>query len=58
MLTVKEVAEIFKVHHMTVRRLIEKGELKAARIGRSIRIDETDLKKFIKSKKIAGDQDV
>jgi len=58
LLTVKEVAEIFKVHHMTVRRLIEKGELKAARIGRSIRIDETDLKKFIKSKKIAGDQDV
>lgn len=51
MLTVKEVAETLKVHHMTVRRLIEKGELKAIRIGKAIRIDEADLKKFIKSKK-------
>ena len=52
MLTVKEVAEILKVHHMTVRRLIEKRELRAARIGRSIRIDEVNLKKFIKSQEI------
>lgn len=52
MLTVKEIAKILKVHHMTVRRLIEKGELKAVRIGNLIRIEEADLKRFIKNNKV------
>lgn len=50
MLTVKEVAKILKIHPITVYRWIERGELKAVRIGtRSIRIREKDLDNLIKS---------
>ena len=53
MLTVKEVAKELKLHPITVYRLIQRGELKAIRLGKrqGIRIDEADLKNFIKSKK-------
>lgn len=53
MLTVKEVAKFLKLHPITVYRLIAKGDIKAVRIGtrQGIRIDEADLKNFIKSKK-------
>jgi len=51
MLTVKEVAKELNFHPMTVYRLIKSGELKVVRIGRTIRIEESALKDFIKSKK-------
>lgn len=51
MLTVKEVAQSLRMHPITVYRLVQKGELKVVRIGKAIRIEEADLKKFIKSRK-------
>lgn len=37
-LTVREVAELTKLHEMTIRRYIRAGKLEAVRIGRRIRI--------------------
>jgi len=44
--TVKEAAGQYKVCHATVLNWIKKG-LPATKIGKVIRIDEDDLKKFI-----------
>lgn len=37
-LTVQEVAELTKLHEMTIRRYIRDGKLEVVRIGRRIRI--------------------
>lgn len=42
-LTVAECAELLGVEHKTVRRLIDRGELPALRVGRVLRIDPADL---------------
>jgi excisionase family DNA binding protein len=46
-LTVGEVAAILRVSTMTVYRLINSGELRAARIGRSFRLREEDLDRYV-----------
>ncbi len=47
MLTVKEVLKILKISRTTLYRMIEKGELKVYRFGRSIRVKQDDLRAFI-----------
>lgn len=48
LLTVYEVADQLRVHHATVRRWIEDGELGAQRLGkRSIRISRAELDRFL-----------
>jgi excisionase family DNA binding protein len=42
-LTVTECAAMLGVEHKTVRRLIERGELPALRVGRLLRIDPAAL---------------
>lgn len=42
-LTVNECASLLAVDHKTVRRLIDRGELRAPRVGRLLRIDPADL---------------
>lgn len=42
-LTISQVSNIYKVHENTIRNLIEKGEIKALKIGKQYRIDDTDL---------------
>lgn len=37
--TISEVAEYLGIHPITARRLCDRGELPAARIGGSVRID-------------------
>ena len=50
--TVQEVSEILKIHLLGVYDLIKKGELKACRFSeRRLRIDEKDLKEFVKRSK-------
>jgi excisionase family DNA binding protein len=44
---IPEIAEITGVSRRTVRRWIEKKELIAHRLGRSVRIAEPDLKNFL-----------
>lgn len=46
-LTVGEVAEMLRVSTMTVYRLINSGELPAVRIGKSFRLREEDVDKYL-----------
>jgi excisionase family DNA binding protein len=46
LLTVKQVAIILKIHHLTVRRYINEGKLKAVKIGGNVRVSQEELKSF------------
>jgi excisionase family DNA binding protein len=46
-LTVAEVAGHLRVSNMTVYRLVQSGELAAVRVGRSYRIREDDVDRFL-----------
>lgn len=46
-LTVGEVAAMLRVSPMTVYRRINAGELPAVRIGRSFRVREEDLDRYL-----------
>jgi excisionase family DNA binding protein len=45
--TVAEVAEQLRVSNMTVYRLVQAGHLPAVRVGRSYRIREDDVDKYL-----------
>lgn len=49
LLTVAEVADLFRVSSMTVYRLIRSGELPAVRVGRSYRVTQQDLQAYLES---------
>ncbi|TML38235.1 MAG: helix-turn-helix domain-containing protein [Actinobacteria bacterium] len=46
-LTVAEVAGLLRVSNMTVYRLINAGQLAAVRVGKSYRIREDDVDKYL-----------
>lgn len=46
--TTEEVAQYLRVTERTVRRLIERGELQAARVGRQYRIPESALLRYVR----------
>ena len=46
-LTVDNVADLLEVHPETVRRLITKGEMRAVRVGRLVRIPRESLTEFL-----------
>ena len=46
-LTVAEVAKLMRVSNMTVYRLITAGDLAAVRVGRSYRIREDDVDRYL-----------
>ena len=46
-LTVAEVAQQLRVSNMTVYRLINAGELSAVRVGKSYRLREDDVDKYL-----------
>ncbi len=48
-LTAAEVAAVMRVSTMTVYRLIKAGSLPAVRVGRSYRVAEDDLDRFLAS---------
>jgi putative molybdopterin biosynthesis protein len=47
LLTPAEVAELAKVSRETVYREIDRGELKAAHVGRQLRIDPVDFDQYL-----------
>lgn len=49
LLTVREVAEIFRVSTMTVYRLLEEGELCGLRIGSSWRIRTSKVESYLRA---------
>lgn len=48
LLTVRQVAFILKIHHLTVRRYIKEGKIKALRVGGNVRIKESALQELNK----------
>ena len=46
LLTVAEVAERLRLHPITVRRHIKAGRLRAVRVGRAVRVRESDVQAF------------
>ncbi len=46
-LTVAEVAEMLRVSNMTVYRLINAGQLRAVRVGKSYRLTEDDVDRYL-----------
>lgn len=46
LMTVEEVAAYLGVHHSTVRRYIEGGDLRAVKFGRRVRIERAALAAF------------
>ena len=49
-LTVTEVARALRVSNMTVYRLVNSGQIDAVRVGRSYRIRETDLRRYLEQR--------
>lgn len=47
LLTVREVASMYRVSPMTVYRLTQSGELSSTRVGRSIRIRASDAVNYV-----------
>jgi excisionase family DNA binding protein len=45
--TVAEVADLLRVSNMTVYRLVQSGQLPAVRVGRSYRIREADVNRYL-----------
>jgi excisionase family DNA binding protein len=46
-LTVAEVAELLKLNQQTVRNWIDQGSLPAVRVGRRVRIKQSDLQRIL-----------
>ncbi|HEV3472143.1 MAG TPA: helix-turn-helix domain-containing protein [Actinomycetota bacterium] len=49
-LTVAEVARGLRVSNMTVYRLVTSGQLPAVRVGRSYRIREDDVRRYLQDR--------
>jgi len=49
MATKKQAADALQVDPKTITRLIDRGELKAVHIGRSVRIPKTALLEYVES---------
>lgn len=55
-LTVAEVAEIMRVSRMTVYRLVHSGEMPAVRVGRSFRVPQDALDRYLATAYIERDR--
>jgi excisionase family DNA binding protein len=49
-MTVAEVATLMRISTMTVYRLIKSGDIAAVRVGKSYRIREDDVDRFLASR--------
>lgn len=47
LLDMQEAADQLRISLASIRRLIEKGDLRVARIGRLVRISQTELEAFV-----------
>ena len=49
LLKINDVSKILNISIVSVRRQIKNGNLKAIKIGKSLRFDETDIEIYVKS---------
>lgn len=54
LLSVREAALAMRLCERTIRDLVTRGELRAARFGRAVRIDPRDLQAMIDARKGGG----
>jgi excisionase family DNA binding protein len=52
LLTVREVASTMRVSNMTVYRLIRAGDLRAIQIGKSYRIRESEVGRYLDDRQV------
>lgn len=50
LLTAQEVADLLRVSTMTVYRLIRRGDLPAVKVGRSYRVIQSELDRYLRSR--------
>ncbi len=55
--TVEQVQERLKISHDTVNRLIGRGEIKAVKIGRCVRIESTSVDRYLQAHTIGKTTD-
>lgn len=49
--SVEDLAKYFGMHVMTIRRWIYEGKIASFKVGRQVRVTETELQKFIENSK-------
>ena len=52
LLTVQEVAKMFRMNTLTIYEYVREGKIPAIKIGRSYRFLESDLHIFLKERKV------
>jgi putative molybdopterin biosynthesis protein len=50
-LTVHEIAELLRVHPITVYRLVARGELRPFKLGRMLRFDRKEIERWVAAKR-------
>jgi len=51
-MTVVEAAEEIGVHHLTLRKAIARGEIRAVRVGRRVLITKAELDRFLEGREL------
>jgi excisionase family DNA binding protein len=54
-LTVKEVAELCRVHIKFIRNEITRGNLPAVKVGRAFLVDRKDMAAYLEARKVVAD---
>ena len=49
LVSVKEAARLLDVNEITIRRLIQRGELSAMKVGRALRVHRPSLEAWVKA---------
>lgn len=57
MLSLSEVAKKLGLHYNTIYSFVRLGKLKAYKFGRSYRVEEVELKKYIEDKRFKVDKE-
>jgi len=49
---IKTASEYLSIHEVTCRRLIDRGEIPATKIGRSVRVDMKKLEEILETREL------
>jgi len=54
LLTVEQVADALALNTFTIYRMVNRGRIPTVRIGRSVRVKESDLNQFVEDMTVTG----